>query len=775
MERTDVDLIRDVKRDILRVFTYPERVMDKLKNMSDKVLQELEKDLGYNTEMVKESLNLFRENIRKKYITMERITVLYVHFLRAIKKTLWENTNIGKKKFNEKYSFEFEELIHFGGYLQKDGDGFHYGEYKSNEQKYEKQINTLVDLFNANKRGFKVKKIFRYLNRILGNGCQILAKYFMEDLKHKYRLEEVISYQKKVESIFDKIPSKGELDTTRDLMSFVRDILHTLGIDDEKVKIHLAELGYKDKRSKENQESNLARITKMRDFGRGEYPIKAVINKEELNLTNSYVLKDLQNRIEYNLNNKKINFDQKELDRGTFIKITDKDKIDIKKVLDLKYDSINQISLFVGANIKKIEWKVEDFIEIESNGFRIKSIGQILKNKEKLFKERIHLWTDKEGKEHFETIQLISIKDGEITLTFRVFDLIEYFIELSLELHDFFIRDLNLKAILQRKKYTEKWDGTRGYLDVGATIRHSLRRGWIQPMQTYRKKQIEDPPLIFVNYDISSSMGGATRTSQFLVFTILSFFERDIRKFFIGYITRTNRTNEGNLFPSDILLDENKFRKSKNKFNLLYEYKKVRENAKGSIGFSSFGEVSKSYFDYEYGKALRDFLDNRNAGKTGTDMSIFNLMERHPDMDMIGLKYVFLVTDAELTQDIRQKRDIVRVAKTLIDRPDVKFFYLWIISASKLNSEAYLVPDRKFHFVTKQQIGRKLYNMTWDESEGKFIDSFSTDSEEIDYEYYKFIWDYWEHIYIATPTDIRYVGEIKHILKKLEEIDFFIP
>jgi hypothetical protein len=778
----DADLIRDIDKNILNTFRYPESVLAKVKEEFKQTIDQLSSIKNVEPKKYfKESLEIFISKIKDKFISKGKKELVYYIFLRAVKITLNKNKILTEEQFKDRYNFNFESIISF---TFKDW-GLNFYKY-SNLNKKDGFRNVFIDLFdfpsnlNDLEKDKFMKRIFIILNNTFQSVYALLEKYFMEDMTHKYRLDEIVHYQKKVEGVFDKISKRRGLDTTRTLMKGVRQLLSLLKIDDFDIDV---------------QDALGKSSTMKKEFGRGEYPIRAILDKTSDYFNESNVLRKLESGVEYALDNEGIQYEKNYLDKGVYFEIKQGSQIskrDIQRLLK------NEINAFLGSRKAKriyirnitttnieIGWDYRDiFADISKNGFKMRSIGQMLKKKQGEFEIKLELWKgeieDEEGKKKekklIEPIQLIDIIDGKYKTRFRVFDLIKYFEDLCFELHDFFIRDLNLKAILQRRKYTERWDGTRGYLDIGATVRQSLRRGWIQPQQTYRKKQTEDPPLIFVNYDISGSMGGVVRTSQFLIYIILSFFDKDIRKWWIGYIGKPKRDQEGEMFPSDNLIETERWAQKREKFDLSQAYRHIKEEAIHSLSYSYFGQISNSYYDYEYETALRDFLDCHLAGTTNsTRMDCFHLMTNHPDMDMRGLKYVFLVTDAVVGS--KQKMDIVRIGRALLERTDVRFFFLWIISPKSLaqSPQTSLIPDDKYHFITKIQIARILHYLTWDESEKRYKTYFEDENERYEVEFYKFVYDNWDNCYIVTPTDLRYVGEIKHILKKLEEIDFFIP
>ena len=140
-------------------------------------------------------------------------------------------------------------------------------------------------------------------------------------------------------------------------------------------------------------------------------------------------------------------------------------------------------------------------------------------------------------------------------------------------------------------------------------------------------------------------------------------------------------------------------------------------------------------------------------------------------MDSRGLKYVFILTDQQVSSP--EKLDFVRISRKLLQREDVRYFFIW----STYHSEHFdnlVTTNNQLHFQTKQYIRRLIDELIMN-PDGTMKTSEELTRVDAELQFLVFLYDYYDYVYIVNPQNLLMVGELKHILHKLEKQKFFIP
>jgi len=759
--------IKHIDNNIFSVFQYPTRIMDRIEDLFFQLLNKIDTNYTIIKTNFTEVIPIYLNDLKKIVFTFRNTILFPRKFLEAVKSV------IGRKP-NMNYGFPISKIdIKSKTTNQEIRMDVIYTEAIRKQDSWsgiliEDNLNIFRELFENDKLDkFDIANIIDDLNDLFFESLLLFSEYFITDFSHQQYLEEQIFYQQKVETILRSITQVGSLDTTRDISRIIITFANIY------LKIPIEDLEF----FSEGDQITLMEATNVKHL----YPTHIHLNKEPLFFEHN-TFKQLILNIETELRANKISFNR-----------------DKRKFTDLTFSTLSQLHDFLAQQIYSLfggEWtdsfrigtlrlEVDLKIDLASfflitneSEFEIKTIDELFKKFNSQMVYNLYGFTEKGEKDTsklVETIQLLEITYSNTVLIMKPFDLIEYLHNLAFEIKQFFVESMNLKAILTKKKYTERWDGSKGYLDVNATVTKSLSRGWITPQQSYRKKMAESPPTIFLIYDISSSMGNTIRSTQFLLLTLLSFFDKDVYKLNVGYITNVYR--DAGLFKSEERDFDTKERKrmafdigekdkaEDSRWGFLW-----KENEQGFV-YRNLGELINDYHTERYDSAIRDFLDNDIAGNTGTNLDILNLLPRHPDMDSRGLKYVFVLTDAEIRD--KEKLDFVRISRELLERDDVRYFFIW--SSYLSNTYDYLVTaNNRLHFQTKQYIRRMIDNLIMNpDGSMKIADELIRLNPEL--QFLIFLYDYYDYIYIVNPQNLLMIGEMKNILHKLEDQKFFIP
>ncbi|MFX1453788.1 MAG: hypothetical protein ACFFDB_00300 [Promethearchaeota archaeon] len=782
-------ILMNIENSVLSTFSYPKSILGKIEDK----FGEFEKGISksYNTDLFIQIYQRFVEKCKNEFMSESKRSRIIQIFIRSIREILSENKIKGRGKLKFTLPTK-EEEIYIG---RREYIHWHYGkryedvykryvifdvniirtakEYTIGQNTYETQ--NIVNIFNI---VFKTKSLDKNttadllskLNKLLKFSFDTLVSFFIEDISHSEHLDEVIDFQNRISKILNKIKSVGSLDTTREIADALLTLLNTIGFKDEDIT-----LDFNGKKIKNTEiEEPWA------------YPTGIFVDLTKKTING--VPKDVINIIKQHLENGSQihNFKLEDKGQGLFeLKRTTqwKTKKELKDFISMIFNieyKIN-ISLTPLSISSKASLDNNTFMDFTSNKtIQIRNIEQLFSIIEKKLTKRIFIETNSQGKKVYEELSIITCYFTRDGLEIRIFDLIEYFQELANDIHKFFAETMNLKAITQKKKISERWDGSRGVLDVERSINSSINQGIIYPMQTFRRRLIKSPPTIFMVYDISESMKLVHRLAQFLIIIVLSFFEKDINKFFTGYITTFERGSGFNtLFRSEMEDIESSEQK-----RIAYEVGKTEKEAEPYyflqeqtelILIPSLGEIANDYYDYD--TAIRDFLDNSRY-RSGTRFDIYNLVPYHPDIDARGLKYVLVITDAAMgTSDLI---DFVSVSRELVDRDDVRFFFLWIVQEDERadtsdDSNFHNSMDTSRHFITKQQLMRKIDSLSRTKA-GKMKEKDKIDVSDMAWiNFYLFVYNHWDKCHIVSAENLQFVGEIKDVMNKLAEQDFFIP
>lgn len=700
----------------------------------------------------------------------------------------------------------------------------------------EHRLNIFRFLFQEDLSHDRLYYVMTQYNLLFTRIIKILVKNTIKDLKHmkNIRLSNKLAFQQKVDKFLSSLTNDGSLENKTELSEIAYDLLvNRLGVPLGSIKFY--------SRGMEESFDTLTSLPYM--------------SPSDLSITREGVVEDgifvpfresIKNRFdndgvffsEYSEGVfKGVRFGTKSFDNEDKFNYHVRDYV-IKLFKDFYGNKITKLTNFYLSHFRRknivLDIEVSDFLIVENSLFTTRSPKvdiRIIPFEQTLLKilAQLAIRYDFGMKEIFDPKQqaTISVPNIETLEMFRVtsrakeikisfFDLVDYFIRLSEKVRDFFVQSLNLKAILQKKKFTEQYRYTsRGYLDIGKTITHSIQRGTITPMKTYRKELLEDPPILFLIYDSSGSMEKFNRYAQFLALLSLSFFNRDFKVINIGYIwsdlkfvgkyidrdlpeeEQKPKKVALRAFPSDTKREEialrRKYKFPVSKLAKKEGYEMEEDQYAGAVevyGERYLGFLINDYTNFNL--AFRDFLENPYSAITGTSIDIMNLIPNHPDMRLRGLKYVMVFTDHELMQADEDKRrremnDFTNRSLDLIKIPDVRFFYVWITENFFRTAEGkedslvkMLEPDLTYRLPTRQYLMTKLKELITEKDPLKGGIRFKdfkrlTPLELAEINYHKFLFEKWDHCYIVDPNNMRYIGEIKNIIEKLERIKFFIP
>lgn len=753
-------LLGNVDVNILNSFTYPANITINILKKFEEMANQLTR---YKTQFFTEIYEDFVKKMESEFVYYNRRDILIRKFIEAIK------TIFVKKKLpirSKKYSFDFpviektyrkSNIIILAEQAIRNLSTITISTGKSTDPML--IVEVFREIFQSlTLSNIEVADIFKMLNDIFEYSFKLLSEYFIEDILHTTHLDDAITFQNRTKTILDNI-NEGALDTTRQITQYLLAIIQFLGIQKKDIEYLF----------------NGKKLTTGQITDAWAYPTTIFLPKKPKYFTESGVLKRIKDEIENYFKSHAITFSVSK-NGMDFTNISTTTKSDLEYQLQMAISLQLPVSQVLRMQAirpaPKFTINLNDFINIKGkDAFSLKSIDEVFKSIEKQVLLSIYIETDKTGKKVYEEIPIMSCSFSASTIEFKIFDLIEYYQQLAWDIHKFFAETMDLKAITQKKKYHEKWDGSRGFLNIDKTIEASVNRGYIYPIQTYRKKLVETPPTIFLVYDISGSMGGVHKLTQFLVIIVLSFFEKDINKFFTGYITTAGRgSGYSHLFRSET---ENRSEDLKKK--QMYDvgthgqFYIVQQESRKRISNQNLGEVSNDYYDYD--KAIRDFLDLAVLGG-GTNFDVYNLVPRHPDIDARGLKYVFCVTDANFT-NTQDKIDFVRVSRDLVQRDDVRFFFLWIMWSKTVNDHMnYIATNNEArHFVTKQAIARKIDELVRNPNGSPKSESSINFP---DLEFYLFVYDHFDKCHLVLAENLQFVGEVKNILHKLSAQEFFV-
>jgi len=440
----------------------------------------------------------------------------------------------------------------------------------------------------------------------------------------------------------------------------------------------------------------------------------------------------------------------------------------------------------------KVEIGIDDFLEVgnilwnnpDNHSFEIefKPFENVLRKIINAFK-----FSFGEGSKK-EIVSLFQLSYNREGIIIKFFDLINYILMLSEKLKQFFIQSMNLQALLKRQKVTENYKYTsKGWLDVNETIRHTLRRGVINPMRTYREEMLKDPPTLFLIYDSSGSMRKFNRYGQFISLLSLSFFNRRFRTINIGYICSYGLEAEGilKMFPSETKdVSRSIMKKAKYSADKIigekYAMKEDHYTASPKINGQRFvGFLINDYRNFK--TAMRDFLANPLSASGGTSLEVLNIIPKHPDMSARGLKYVMVFTDHEFYEDDRglaNKMDFLKRSEELIKMTDVRYFYFWMTYSFFKNDDLIgeLEEDLIYRFPTKKYLMTRIRDFLIADYEKMEFIKFENLSKHSKAEllYLKFLYQHWENVYIVDPANMIYIGEMRNYISKLEKQEFFI-
>lgn len=793
------DTLRHIDNNIISVFQYPPKIMKKVKDLFFQLLNRIDTEYTVVKTNFTTIIPIYLKEIETIVFTYQNTKLFSIKFLETVKSVIGRKPNMNYTFPLTKIQMDSNKTNHSTNMELISTDVIRKENTWSGVV-IDENLNIFRELFENDKLDkFDIANIIDDLNKLFFECLLLFSEYFITDFSHQQFLTEQISYQQKVEAILSSIEQIGNLDTTKDILTIIVDFgNHYLKIPIEHFEFF-----------SEGNEITLQEAQTVRYL----YPSHIHINKKP-SIFEHNTFKKLIINIETELKLNKVSFDK---DKRKFNNLSFSTLSELEDFLEQQIDVLFGGYFTSGYRIRNLNAEVFPKLQLDSfflitskSEFEINTIDDLFKNYSSQMVHSLYGRTPKKQRDIVETLRLISITYSNTTLIMKPFDLIEYLHNLAFEVKRFFVETMNLKAILKKNKYTERWDGSKGYLDVNATVTKSLSKGWITPQQSYRKKMSESPPTIFLIYDISSSMvtsnANTIRPTQFLLTTLLSFFDKDVYKLNVGYITNTVR--DAGLFKSEEKDLRTKKRKQEafdigeREQNIINSYE--NETGKNAIendeetdeykqwkvdteretvwsilrgenmmnfAYRNLGELINDYYTERYDDAIRDFLDNESAGATGTNLDILALLPRHPDMDSRGLKYVFILTDAMISKT--EKIDFVRISKELIQREDVRYFFIW----TTYQSETYdylSTSDNRLHFQTKQYIRRMIDNliMNPDGSMKKVAELSNVDAE---LQFLVFLYDYYDYIYIVNPKNLLMIGEMKNILHKLEEQKFFIP
>lgn len=798
------DTLKHIENSISAVFQYPNTIIDKVKDLFLQFLNKINSQYTIVKDNFIKTIPIYLNDIKNTVFTSVNSMLLTRKFLDAIRSVIG-------RKVNMNYTLPLSTIrmtsktTNNGIKIEVIDTEIIRTQTTFNNIVIEENINIFRGLFENDKLNkLDIANIIDGLNYLFLESLSLFSQYFITDFSHQQFLEEQISYQQKVEAILGSIKQVGDLDTTRSLFG----IITYFGNKYLKIPMNYFEF------YSEGNQITYQEAESTRHF----YPTHIHINKDPPIFEHN-TLKQLLINIENELVNDGITFNKKErlFTHLTFSSLSELRSFLAQQIrnlfggmINLEYTIISLITIeeFIKQEKKKKAKRrfttdlSSFFLITNETEFEVKTIDDIF---DAFNSQMLHTFYSKDGRV-IETIKLINIIHSKTTIEMKPFDLIEYLHDLAFEIKKFFTQTMNLKAIQKKQKYTERWDGSKGSLDVNATATKSLSKGWIIPQQTYRKKMAESPPTVFLIYDLSISMSTIIRSTQFLLITLLSFFDKDVYKLNVGYITNVYR--DTGLFKSEERDIETKERK-KRAFDLgernailIGDYKRatnkkaiyndketdefkqwkvdndketiwriLRNENTMDIAKRNLGELINDYHTERYDNAIRDFLDNEVAGLTLTSMDVISLLPRHPDMFSRGLKYVFILTDAGISDE--EKIDLVRISRELLQRNDVRYFFIWTTNMS--NNLDYLAnPETKLHFQTKQYVRRLIDNLITN-SDGSFKNNEELSKVNAELQLLVFLYDYYDYVYIVNPDNLLMIGEMKNILHKLEQQKFFIP
>ena len=777
-------ILLNLERGILDTFSYPKSIMGKVKDNFDSYESTISNK--YDTSLFKKTYEKFIKKCKNEFFLEKRRARMLQHFTASIRETFRDDKVPGRTKLKFTLPTK-EEQIYVG---RRTAVNWYYGkqmkdvyknyiiyddqtirnqpEYVVRSKVYETKnvVEILNKLFKTTKLTNQTAgNLLGELNTILKASYDILVSYFIEDMVHNEHLDEVIDFQTRISKVLNKVKGLGSLDTTREIAANIVNYLLRFGFEHKDFQFNF-----------NGKTIAIEDVTKA-----WAYPTSIYLDLRDkckngvsivISNTIEKYLKDNSNSYNYTVRKDTENTFKITPGKGSSIR----SKTDLKNLFGLSNPFIYTIDIALSPLkfSSKVDLTILDYVQIvNKNTIRVKRVEEVLKHIQVKLQKKILI--DGKKKE-YEVFEIISRSTTSNAIEIRTFDLIDHFLDMASDIHKFFAETMNLKAITEKVKYYEIFDGSRD-LDIEKTINQSIARSEIYPIQSYKKKLMESDPTIYMVYDISESMKLVHRLTQFLVVIILSFFEKNANKFFTGYITTLDRGDGYDaLFRSEMEdAEENQRKLEAYMVDEGFPYEFLQERTQTDL-ISTLGEIANDYYDIE--TALRDFLDNSELVGSGTRMDIYNLIPYHPDIYTKGLKYVLVITDAALDSD--DLVDFVSTSQELVDRDDVRLFFLWIVQEDE---RASVIDDSNFnntsdtsrHFITRQQIMRKIDSLTRTAAgKMKKRDDIS-DDDFAKINFYLFIYNHWDKCHLVNAENLEFVGEIKNIMNKLSEQRFFIP
>jgi hypothetical protein len=784
--------IEELQLNAFAEFHYPNKVLvplkeasESLKNLYTNQTNQFPSIIGKYISKVKPKLfhsgnsedlcNLFIKTMKEVYDQKSRLfspseltfDLSIIERKRDIEK---EEYKEWKKRNPQLTPSEYEKETGKKAYYKGRTPQFDVAEFQGSDSLTEKRCSLIREfLNNKDALNSEIIQVLKTINKAIRETYSRMIEYFIQDAMHLSHLKQIIDYQDEVESIFSTITSTGSLDTTRDIKSFVSELL----IDNLKIDPTL--ITYYSQGIHHSATSPLTNET-LFYFERVNVDLKKPSFQDgALKVAIESLKRTLQNQaISFEQEGRKfkaISVKSEKVLKGIIEEAFQKGVIrdNTKNYISKSFTLITPFSHFTSSERdRKITFKTDDLYSISKTDRQYnievrhfsECINRIASQTEKTF---LNFRNDKP----FNKVQYITSVSYGTKLSLKIFDLIQYVLELTQNVQKFFLQTLDLKPLLRKTKVSEPWGSGKGWLDVDKTIEASLNKGFLTPMETYRKKLLEDPPNLFIIFDISSSMKEETRLAQFLVLLLLSFFGFDINKCVIGYITAySGDFYDGGDYFKSIKRKELFQSISSSKRRVIEAFRKVATT-------QSPEQIITDYQPSEYHLALRDFLDNEQAGRTGTNIDAVRYLGKHPDLDNRGLKYVFIFTDADF-RGSKEKKDFVNICEDLIKRNDLRFLFMWDLPKNTNllieSSDNIVEKDINYRFISKQYLLRKI------DKEIQSLDStFSKSDVSAEIMFYKFLYDNYDKTHIVRSENMMKLGEIKHLLYKLQSQDFFIP